>query len=90
MIYDRDQLVKDMRADIVEITYNIPETGLVSFRLSLLPSLLPEQYAAGEIDEEIKWHEENKDMITGWNIRKGGWVTLEAKNIISAQSLASV
>ena len=65
-MFNRNEVLKDLRHNVIEITFN---EGVV--RLTLKPDLLPKRYIEEDYKEEKKFHEENKKLISAFNVMNG-------------------
>lgn len=73
MMYQRDQLLNDLRSEVVEVTFNKVSDGSTRvMRCTLRKDLLPENYIEEEAKEK-SFHEENTNLIAAWDVQKGGW-----------------
>lgn len=73
MIYNRDQLLNDLRSEVIEVTFNKVSDGSKRvMRCTLRKDLLPETYIEEEAQEKA-FHTQNPDVIAVWDVQKGGW-----------------
>jgi hypothetical protein len=73
MVIDRDQLINDLRSEVVEVTFNKVSDGSVRvMRCTLRPDLLPANYIE-EKEQEKAFHKQNTDVVAAWDVQKGGW-----------------
>lgn len=72
MKYDRDTVLKDLRKHVVEVTFTKVDGTTRTMRCSLDPTLLPPTYIEEQEKEQV-FHKENPDVITAWDVQKGGW-----------------
>lgn len=86
MNYQRDTILKDLRENVLAL-YIKDNTGKEhELRCTLMSDRLPASYLT-EKNEEIKFHEENPNMIATWNILKNMWITLDISDIKYVQIL---
>jgi hypothetical protein len=72
MNYDRDTVLKDLRSFVVEVTFTKVDGTTRVMRCTLDPKFLPESYTQ-DADKERKFHTENPNVISAWDVQKGGW-----------------
>ena len=75
-MFNRNEVLKDLRHNVIEITFN---EGVV--RLTLKPDLLPKRYIEEDYKEEKKFHEENKKLISAFNVMNGEYFTFDIANV---------
>ena len=75
-MFNRNEVLKDLRHNVIEITFN---EGVV--RLTLKPDLLPKRYIEEDYKEEKKFHEENKKLISAFNVMNGEYFTFDIVNV---------
>jgi hypothetical protein len=83
-LYERDQLLKDMREGVCEIMYTTHTGKQVLARYSLLPVLLPENY---KFAADKKFHKDNPDIIVAWDVNKGGWFVINIYSIANVSGI---
>jgi hypothetical protein len=83
-MYERDAILKDLRDNVIEVTFTKVSGDQRVMRCTLKPSLLPATYAT-EITEEKKHHKENPDVIAAWDVVKGGWRSFRVDSISYVQ-----
>jgi hypothetical protein len=77
--YNRDAILKDLRVHVVELTIHT-ENGFKIFHLCLKPEYLPESYMR-DMQDEIRFHEHNVDVINAWNVKEHRWQALTIDQI---------
>lgn len=88
MAYDRNTILKDLRSGVIAV-YLKDNTGKQhELRCTLMENLLPPSYIT-EKTEEIKFHQENPEMVAAWNVVKNMWVRLNVSDIDYVQILDS-
>jgi hypothetical protein len=75
-MFNRNEVLKDLRHNVIEITFN---EGVV--RLTLKPDLLPKRYIEEDYKEEKKFHEENKKLISAFNVMNAEYFTFDIANV---------
>lgn len=71
-MYERDTILKDLRSNVLEVTFKKVDGSERVMRCTLEPRLLPKTYLE-EQDTEKKYHKENPNVISAWDVQKGGW-----------------
>lgn len=87
MMYQRDTLLKDLRSNVVEVSFTKVNGEARVMRCTLLPRLLPESYKQSieEQTEENKFHRENPNVIAAWDVQAGGWRSFRIDSVTYAQ-----
>ena len=80
MMYERDQLLKDLRENVMAVYFTKVNGDKREMRCTLMPSLLPPNYMKEETEEK-KFHDENKDVLAVWDVMKGGWRSFRIDSI---------
>ena len=88
-IYNRDQLLKDLREFVIEITFNKVNGDQRMMRCTLEPSYLPANYNSQHLDEQHR-KPENLDVIACWDVQANGWRSFRIENVTYAQTVVSV
>ena len=84
MLLNRDTVLKDLRENVIEVTFNKVNGDQRLMRCTLKPNLLPESYQKDE-GEEKKFHRENENVISAWDIQKGGWRSFRIDSVTYVQ-----
>lgn len=71
-MYNRDDVLKDLRNNIVEVSFQKVDGTQRVMRCTLQPSFLPPSYLQ-EQEKEASFHKENPNVISAWDVAKGGW-----------------
>jgi hypothetical protein len=71
-MYNRDNVLTDLRSHIVEVTFTKVDGTNRVMRCTLAPQYLPESYKQDE-EKERTFHRENENVISAWDVQKGGW-----------------
>jgi hypothetical protein len=87
MAYERDQLLKELRSNVLEVLFVKADGSDRLMRCTLRIDLLPATYLA-ESEKEGAFHRENKDIIACWDVERGGWRSFRIDSIKYA-SIAS-
>lgn len=73
MAYDRDTVLKDLRNSVIEITFTKVDGSPRTMRCTLDPKHLPPRYIVEDQAEEKEFHRKNENVISCWDVQKGGW-----------------
>lgn len=82
MIYERNAVLKDLRQNVIEIFISNKDSpkNVVSFRTTLREDLLPKSYQEEKLIEH-NFHEENKNLISAFNVTNGQWLTVDISDV---------
>lgn len=85
---DRKILLQSLKEEVVEI-YFLPASGEKNFRGTLFDKLLPVTYKQNpeEAQQQVKFHEDNPDLIACWDVVKGGWRSFNVNDIQYVQGI---
>lgn len=72
MLYERDTVLNDLRKNVVEVTFTKVDATTRIMRCTLDPTILPSSYIQEE-EKEKTFHKENPNVISAWDVQKGGW-----------------
>jgi hypothetical protein len=72
MLYERDTVLNDLRKNVVEVTFIKVDGTTRLMRCTLDPMHLPKTYIEEEHKEKT-FHKENPNVISAWDVQKGGW-----------------
>lgn len=87
MNYKRDELLKDLRENVIEVTFNkLSDNSIRVMRCTLMPKHLPETYA-DEKQIEQDYHSRNPEVISAWDIQKGGWRSFRIDTVQYVQGI---
>ena len=86
-MFDRDTILKDLRKYVIEVTFTKVNGENRVMRCTLRPELLPSRYVEQDITEETKFHEQNPDVISAWDIQKGGWRSFRIDSVSYVQNV---
>jgi hypothetical protein len=85
-MYDRDTILKDLRTHVMEVTFSKVNGDNRVMRCTLRPDLLPPSYVTEETKEKT-FHQENPDVISAWDVQKGGWRSFRINSVSYIQDL---
>lgn len=74
-MYNRDEVLTDLRSHVVEVTFTKVNGDQRVMRCTLKQNLLPQSYVQ-DINEQTKekeFHQTNANVIAAWDVQKGGW-----------------
>lgn len=71
-MYNRDDVLKDLRNSIIEVTFTKVNGDQRIMRCTLMPKYLPKSYLE-EKEQETNFHNENPNVIAAWDVQKKGW-----------------
>jgi hypothetical protein len=89
MIYKRDELLKDLKENIIEVQFTKVNGQSRTMRCTLMPKYLPASYSENinEQETEKKFHDENKETLAVWDLQNGGWRSFRIDLVDYAQVL---
>jgi hypothetical protein len=85
--YVRNNVLADLRKNVIEITVNFGGANRKNIRCTLIPEHLPPNYLQEQKQEEMFYHDQNPDKLAVWNIHGGGWALIDINNVIYCQIL---
>lgn len=87
MMYQRDTLLKDLRSNVVEVSFVKVNGETRVMRCTLQPRLLPDSYKQSieEQTQENTFHRENPNVIAAWDVQAGGWRSFRIDSVTYAQ-----
>jgi len=86
-MYNREDLLKDLRNEVVEVTFNKVSDGSERvMRCTLKPEMLPPSYL-NEQQMEKDFHQRNPNVIAAWDVQKGGWRSFRVDTVTYAQAV---
>jgi hypothetical protein len=84
MRYERDVLLKDLKENVIEVTFTKVNGEQRVMRCTLKQEHLPPNTDIGYLEEEHK-REQNINTIACWDVHKGGWRSFRIENVIYVQ-----
>jgi hypothetical protein len=88
-MYNRDQLLKDLREFVIEVTFNKVNGDQRQLRCTLDPSYLPPNYNSEHLEEQHR-KPENLGVIAAWDVQANGWRSFRIENVTYVQTVVSV
>lgn len=85
-MYDRDNLLKDLREMACEVHFKKVDGSIRNMRCSLREDLLPQGSDPKHLDEQHA-KPENKDVIVVWDLEKNGWRSFRVDSVIYFNAL---
>lgn len=75
MMYQRDVVLKDLRENVIEVTFTKINGEHRVMRCTLKTELLPKSFVENvdEQTQEKDFHQKNPEVIAAWDVQKGGW-----------------
>lgn len=86
MVVNRDELLKDLRNYVIEVHFDKVNGEHRVMRCTLRPDLLPPSYVNEETVER-DFHKTNPEVISAWDVQKGGWRSFRIENVKYVQSV---
>lgn len=82
-MYSRDDLLKDLRSNVVEILFTKVNGEQRTMRCTLQERLLPESYVNSddEKQQEKDFHSKNPDTLAVWDVQKAGWRSFRINSV---------
>ena len=87
-MYIRDDVLKDLRNYIVEVTFRKVDGSQRVMRCTIQPDYMPPSYLQ-EQEKENSFHKENPNVIAAWDIEKGGWRSFRVDSVEYLQIIDS-
>ena len=86
-MYQRDTLLKDLRSNVIEVSFTKVNGDTRVMRCTLLPRLLPETFSSSveEQTNENNFHKENPNVIAAWDVQHAGWRSFRIDSVSYAQ-----
>lgn len=84
MMYQRDQLLNDLRENIIEVVFMKANGDKRTMHCTLRKEFLPESYSNDE-GEEKEFHKSNPDTLAVWDVQNRGWRSFRINSIEYAQ-----
>ena len=86
MTYERDAIIRDLRQNVIEVTFIKVNGEQRIMRCTLDPQYLPPNYDPQHLDEQHK-KKENLNTIAVWDLNAQGWRSFRVDSIQYLQSL---
>jgi WYL_2, Sm-like SH3 beta-barrel fold len=80
MVVDRDNLLQDLRKNVVEVHFIKVNGEERKMRCTLMAEHLPQNTDMKHLDEQHA-RAENKDVVAVWDIEKGGWRSFRVDSV---------
>lgn len=90
-LYERDRLLKDLRENVIEVTFNKVNGEQRVMRCTLKMNMLPQVYQTSpeEQKNENEFHQKNTDVIAAWDVQANGWRSFRIDGVTYAQVIDS-
>jgi hypothetical protein len=86
MTYERDAVIRDLRQNVIEVTFIKINGEQRVMRCTLDPQYLPPNYDPQHLDEQHK-KKENLSTIAAWDLNAQGWRSFRVDSVQYLQSL---
>jgi hypothetical protein len=83
----RNEILADLRSNVLEVTFTKVNGQERQMRCTLMPDFLPPSYR-NNLDEqksEKEYHQTNPDVIACWDIGSNGWRSFRIDSVIYTQ-----
>ena len=82
-MYNRDDILRDLRDNVIEVTFTKVDGTDRVMRCTLKPTILPESFRQNldEQKQEKEFHQTNPDVIAAWDVQKGGWRSFRVDSV---------
>jgi len=89
MVVNRDDILKELRKYVMEVTFNKVDGNERIMRCTLRADLLPPSYREqlSEQKQEEDFHQTNPEVIAAWDVQKGGWRSFRIDSVTYVQSV---
>lgn len=84
-MYERDTVLKDLRANLLEVHFTKANGETRVMRCTLQPHMLPASYVS-EQKEEKTFHKENPDVIAVWDVEAAGWRSFRIDSVFYCEA----
>jgi WYL_2, Sm-like SH3 beta-barrel fold len=85
-MYKRDDILKDLKQSVIEVTFTKVNGQKRVLRCSLDPRYVKAPMDMNHLDEEHK-KRENKDTIVCWDVHNGGWRSFRVDSVEYVQEI---
>lgn len=86
MQYNRDDILKDLRHTVLEVTFTKVNGENRVMRCTLDPVRMPQSYLE-EVNQEKEFHSKNENVIAAWDVQKGGWRSFRIDSVLYVQDV---
>jgi hypothetical protein len=87
-LFNRNDILKDLRNNVIEVTFIKENNQPRILRCTLKPEFLPERYKDEKHLEE-QFHETNMEIIRAWDIQNGGWRSFHIESVLHLHAIDS-
>jgi len=85
-MYERDVILDDLRQNVMRISFTKVNGEHRIMKCTLRKDLLPATYISEETVER-DFHKENKDVISAWDMEKGGWRSFRIDSVLYVEDI---
>ncbi len=84
---DRDQLISDLKYNVVEVVFKKKDGELRKMLCTLMRSELPQEFQDKErLDEHVqRQRDPNSDLVVVWALRERGWRSFHLDSVVNVQ-----
>jgi hypothetical protein len=86
MLYDRDVILDSLRQNVMQISFTKVNGENRIMRCTLRRDMLPPSYVTEETKERA-FHQENLDVISAWDMVKGGWRSFRIDSVLYVEDV---
>lgn len=88
MNVNRDALINDLRANVIEVGFTKVNGEKRVMLATLREDMLPESFRNSEAEkkEEKDFHQQYKESIACWDVQKGGWRSFRVDSVEYVQA----
>lgn len=83
MMYSRDQLLSDLRENVIEVHFKKVNGEHRAMRCTLQERLLPPSYVNNDSEkqEEKDFHGKNPEVLAVWDVQKNAWRSFRIESV---------
>jgi hypothetical protein len=85
-MYNRDEILQNLRQNVLQVSFTKVNGEHRVMRCTLRRDLLPPDYVTEETKERA-FHQENKDVISAWDMEKGGWRSFRIDSVLYVEDV---
>lgn len=89
-MYERENIVSDLRKNVLEVTFTKINGDQRVMRCTLDPRYMPPKMESENVQEANKYNRENPDVIAVWDIQNNGWRSFRVDSISYIQHVHTV
>ena len=85
-MYDRENLLRDLKENVVEVTFTKVNGDRRVMRCTLMQKLLPPNVDMHYLEEEHR-KPHNLNLIAVWDVQNGGWRSFRVDSVEYAEAI---